>query len=79
MIGASELSERAKELEDKAKKGGNGITEEMHDEMMALYDKTVDAIKGWLDPGDNTVSCVMEFEPAPFAMEFEPESTENEE
>ena len=79
MIGASELSERAKELEDKAKKGGNGITEEMHDEMMALYDKTVDAIKGWLDPGDNTVSCVMEFEPAPFVMEFEPESNENEE
>ena len=79
LIGASGLSERAKELEDKAKKGGNGITEEMHDEMMALYDKTVDAIKGWLDPGDDTVSCVMEFEPAPFVMEFEPESNENEE
>jgi CheY-like chemotaxis protein/HPt (histidine-containing phosphotransfer) domain-containing protein len=53
MIGASELSERAKELEDLAKKGGARITEEMQDELMSQYEKAVNAIAGMfgLDTG----------------------------
>ena len=44
MIGAADLSQKAKNLEELAKAGGTGITGELHDAMMALYKKTAAAI-----------------------------------
>ena len=44
MIGASDLSQKAKKLEELAKAGGVGITGELHDAMMTMYKKTAAAI-----------------------------------
>ncbi len=85
MIGADDLSERAKSLEMLAKKGGKGITGEMHEKVMEIYGKTVKAVAGYLDMDIDTdnankeeeSSSVLEFEPGgrseePFILEFNP-------
>ena len=86
MIGASELSERAKELEDEAKKGGSGITQRMHDEMMELYEKTVtaaaqslgmetelhDSVWGAKESGGPAEEGDTVSDTKPFVLEFEP-------
>ena len=85
MIGADDLSERAKSLEMLAKKGGKGITGEMHEKVMEIYGKTVKAVAGYLDMDIDTEnankeeesSSVLEFEPGgrseePFILEFNP-------
>lgn len=76
MIGATDLSDRAKKLEDLAKAGGSEITGEMHDAMMAIYRKTVFAIsksfgtqeeepeKKEPEPENKPAGGVLEFAPA---------------
>jgi hypothetical protein len=73
-----------------AKKGGKGITGEMHEKVMEIYGKTVKAVAGYLDMDIDTEnvnkeeesSSVLEFEPGgrseePFILEFNPgENTE---
>ena len=74
MIGADELSERAKSLEMLAKKGGTGITDEMHDKMMELYKKTANALAGYFDIEIDVDSDKgKEKSEEPFILEFAPE------
>ena len=88
MIGAGDLSEKAKNLEMLAKKGAD-ITPRMHEEMMSMYKDTVDAIAEAmeLDIGDDEtvpISFALEFTPSgeplkddePFVLEFAPEDGE---
>ena len=49
MIGAAELSDQAKELEELAKAGGQGITGSLHDRMMEMYMHVVDVIREALE------------------------------
>jgi CheY-like chemotaxis protein len=71
MIGAAELSERSKSLEMLAKKGGADITAEMHDKMMELYKKTVNAVAGYLDIEMDADKAVEDAQASP-VLEFEP-------
>ena len=85
MIGAGELSERAKNLEILAKKGGMNITPVMHEEMMSLYKKTAGVIADAMDIDIEEVPVqepdTLEFEPSdmqtkedePLVLEFAPQ------
>ena len=88
MIGASELSEKAKALEGYAKAGGDGITEVLHSSMMKMYKDTVQAIREALGLSDTEAapaqdsndSDVIEFSPEPeentsVVLEFTPEES----
>ncbi|MCR5249528.1 MAG: response regulator [Lachnospiraceae bacterium] len=85
MIGADALSERAKTLEELASAGGEGIRGEMHEEMIALYQKTANAIAYALDlpfnpeGEDDAGESILEFEPQEkenneVILEFDPEN-----
>lgn len=92
MIGAADLSQKAKNLEELAKAGGTGITGELHDAMMAMYKKTAAAIIKSLGTDEEetpkaeeteqkTVSGVLEFAPSsekkgPVVLEFTPDDQE---
>ncbi|MCR4807694.1 MAG: response regulator [Lachnospiraceae bacterium] len=89
MIGATELSEKAKKLEDLAKAGGKDISDEMHEDVMAQYKKTVAVISKVMDTEDDKeeekkddTQGILEFNPTggekkePFVMEFTPEEKE---
>jgi CheY-like chemotaxis protein len=80
MIGATDMSEKAKRLEELAKAGGSEITGEMHDAMMAMYRKTVSAISKAMESEvkEEPVSHEPEEEKKPAAgvLEFMP-SNEN--
>lgn len=81
MIGATELSEKAKKLEELAKAGGEEITDELQDETMSMYKKTVKVIAKALNISigakDNEAAGqsegVLEFEPLG-GQNFEEES-----
>lgn len=88
MIGAGRLSEMAKNLEFLAKEGGDGITAEMHDDLLSLYDKTAEAIAAAMDidisdDGAMPASGILEFGPSdehikedePLVLEFAPEDS----
>jgi signal transduction histidine kinase/CheY-like chemotaxis protein/HPt (histidine-containing phosphotransfer) domain-containing protein len=69
MVGATVLSEKAKELEELAKSGGAGITEELHDDMMKRYRKLTDIIRKAMDINvasadqEDTDEEILEFAP----------------
>ena len=76
MIGAANMSEKAKKLEELAKAGGSQITGEMHDAMMAMYRKTVSAISKAMEieAKEEPVpdEAVEEKKPAAGVLEFMP-------
>jgi CheY-like chemotaxis protein len=77
MIGAQDLSDRAKKLEDLSKAGGTAITGEMHDSMMAMYKKITAAIAKSLDLDNEQASKEEKKEekkPAAGVLEFTPSS-----
>ncbi len=85
MIGATDLSERAKRLEELAKAGGSEITGEMHDSMMALYRKITSAISRSMDMDNDDDkreavpdTAVEEKKSAPGILEFTPSSEKKE-
>ena len=75
MIGASELSDKAKALEGYAKAGGDGITEVLHSGMMEMYKNTVKAIKEALGLDDTEAA---QDSNESDIIEFSPENEENE-
>jgi signal transduction histidine kinase/CheY-like chemotaxis protein/HPt (histidine-containing phosphotransfer) domain-containing protein len=77
MIGAQDLSDRAKKLEDLSKAGGTAITGEMHDSMMAMYKKITAAIAKSLDLDNEQApkeEKKEEKKPAAGVLEFTPSS-----
>ena len=65
-IGASELSERALRLENAANEGNIAVIRDEHNDMMALYKKTAEAIRAF-EPESEAASAqdgeALEFEP----------------
>lgn len=72
MIGALELSEHAKELEELAKAGGQGITGALHDRMMEMYMHVVAVIKEALEKISDTSSAPAEISDEAEVLEFAP-------
>ena len=78
MIGATQLSEKAKKLEDLAKAGGSGITGEMHDAMMGMYKKIAAAIMNSVETDEKEAPASSEAQAEKTAktgvLEFAPSS-----
>ena len=72
MIGALELSDRAKELEELAKAGGQGITGALHDRLMEMYMHVADVIKEALGKMSGVPSVPDDIADEPEVLEFAP-------
>ena len=72
MIGALELSDRAKELEELAKAGGQGITGALHDRLMEMYMHVADVIKEALAGMSDVPSVPEDIADEPEVLEFAP-------
>ena len=72
MIGALELSDRAKELEELAKAGGQGITGALHDRLMEMYMHVAAVIKEALAGMSDVPSVPEDIADEPEVLEFAP-------
>ena len=74
MIGALELSDKAKELEELAKAGGQGITGALHDRTMEMYMNAVGVIREAFESMSDVPAETLDFPDGSEVLEFAPVS-----